>query len=85
MKLRVWWIPQIPMKPCHFPVKSLEDGVFLMDALAKYDLFQFENRVKPDYCNTGGIEIWENGEWCEWSDEETGEDDPRAYLENPNA
>ena len=80
MKLRVWWIPQIPMKAFYVDVSSVEEGVKIMDVLAYYDLFQFEHRVKPDYCNAGGLQMLEEGEWVDWCDEETGEDDPREYL-----
>jgi len=79
--LRVWWVPQVPMKAFHVTVSSLQFGVEVMDALARYDAFQFDNRVKPDYCNAGGIQIFDDGEWVDWYDEETGEDDPRAHLE----
>jgi len=64
--LRVWWIPQVPMKPFHVPVESLEQAMFLLDVLADYDIFQFENRIKPDYCNAGGLEVFDDGEWFEW-------------------
>lgn len=48
--------------------------------LANYDIFQFENHIKPDYWNVSGLEVYEaaafDGEpgWCEWYDEETGDD-----------
>ena len=79
--LRVWWIPQVPGKPFRFDVDSLSEGVMLTRALAAYDIFQYENRIKPDYCNAGGIEMLDtDGEWCGWYDEETGEDDPEVFL-----
>lgn len=79
-KLKLWWIPQVPMKAFEVEVASLAEGVKLLDVLAQYDLFQFENRVKPDYCNAGGIVMLEDGEWVDWADEATGADDPREYL-----
>lgn len=54
-EFRVWWIPQMLGKPFHFPVPDLDTGILLCDALARYDLFQFENRIKPDYANAGGV------------------------------
>lgn len=68
--LKVWWIPQVPMEAFEVPVASIEQAAFLLDALAKYDLFQFENNVKPDYCNVGGLSIFEGGEWCDWWDDD---------------
>lgn len=82
-KLRVWWIPQVPMEPFHVDVSSLQEGVLLLNTLAQYDIFQLENNIKPDYCNAGGIEqLNENtNEWDDWEDDVSGEDDPIAYLE----
>ncbi len=82
-QLQVWWIPQIGMKgKFTVNVKSLEEAKRIIDVLADYDIFQFENKVKPDYCNIGGLRVWdesidptEDGEyWTDWCDEETGED-----------
>jgi hypothetical protein len=73
-KLRVWWIPQVPMNPFHHAVKNIEEAKLLLDALAEYDLFQLENHIKPDFCNVGGLEVFEGEDgWCEWYDEETGD------------
>ena len=63
--LRVWWIPQLPMKPFHVPVKSIREAKLILDTLADYDLFQFENHVKPDYSNAGGLEEFDGTEWLE--------------------
>ena len=79
IELRVWWIPQVPMEPFFVPVGSVREGVLIMGVLGKYDLFQFENKIKPDYCNTGGLEMLENGEWTDWYDDATNEDDPKAW------
>lgn len=83
--LRVFWIPQIPMEPFFVPVKSVREGVLILDTLAKYDMFQFESKIRPDYCNTGGLEMLENGEWTDWYDDETNEDDPKEWLERSAA
>ncbi|ONN71698.1 hypothetical protein [Pseudomonas oryzihabitans] len=84
-KLRVWWIPQVPMPAFYVPVSSVEEGAKIMDVLADYDDFQYRNNVKPDYSNTGGLEEQdEEGDWFSWEDEETGIDDPREYLASRN-
>jgi superinfection exclusion protein gp17 len=67
--LKVWWVPQIPGKPFEVGVESVAQAKFLTEVLANYDLFQFENRIKPDYSNTGGLSVYEDGEWCDWEDE----------------
>ena len=81
MKLKVWWIPQVPGKPFEVAVESVREGVKLMQILADYDIFQFENRIKPDYCNVGGLMMVDtDGEWVDWYDPETGDDDPEEWL-----
>lgn len=69
-KLRVWWIPQVPGPAFRCEVRDVEQAIKLMDVLADYDRFQFENSIKPDYSNAGGLEVCdESGEWSEWYDE----------------
>lgn len=68
-KLRVWWIPQIGIEQTFYiPVKTPEEGKKVMDMLAAYDAFQLQNRVKPDYSNVGGLQMWDEKEkeWCDW-------------------
>ncbi len=67
-KLRVWWIPQVPGKPFYVPVNSVEEAKKVLDLLAAYDAFQLENRIKGDYANTGGLEMWneQENEWYSW-------------------
>lgn len=81
-ELRVWWIPQVPMsKPFYVTVNTVTEGVNIMSTLAAYDLFQFENNIKTDFCNSGGLEQRVNGgAWEDWCDEDSGEDDPRVWL-----
>ncbi len=64
--LRVWHIPQVPGKPFRVDVATPREGALLLRALADYDLFQFKSRIRPDYCNAQGLEVFEDGEWCEW-------------------
>jgi len=85
--LQVWWIPQVPMKAFEVDVSSVQEGVKIMDILADYDIFQYENKIKPDYCNAGGLRRWCvdcDGEGSpgfeDWYDEETGEEDPKEFL-----
>lgn len=72
--LRIYWIPQIPMKPFHVSVKNLSEAKLITETLADYDRFQFENNIKPDYANAGGVQIFEEGEWSDWYDPTTGVD-----------
>ncbi len=78
--LRVWWIPQVPGKAFYVPVSSIAEAQKLLDVLADYDCFQFNNRIKPDYCNAGGLECFKQygapnppddfPDWCEWESED---------------
>ncbi len=68
--LKVWWIPQVPMKAFEVRVSSLAEAKLLLNTLANYDLFQFKHKVKPDYANAGGLSVFEYGEWSDWSDDE---------------
>ena len=61
VELQVWWMPQVPGKAFEYAVGTIETAETLTDALARYDLFQLHNNIKPDYCNAGGIQ-WRHPE-----------------------
>lgn len=78
--LKVWWVPQVPMKAFEVPVKDIKEAAKVLQLLASYDAFQFENRVKPDYSNAGGLNVFnpiyvdeECDGWITWYSE-NGED-----------
>lgn len=73
-KYRVWWIPQIPGRPFYFPVADRETGLQITYAFAQYDLFQYENHIKPDYANAGGVQVWDDEE-NDWIDDSFIDDD----------
>lgn len=71
--LRVWWMPQLQMKPFYVHVATLVEAKLLLNTLADYDQFQLDNNIKPDYSNTGGLEVfnsYDGNEWVDWADEE---------------
>ena len=68
--LMVWWIPQVPGRLFRVAVASRVEGQRLLRVLAAYDLFQLAQRVKPDFCNAGGLCIFEDGDWCDVDEEE---------------
>jgi len=79
--LRIWWIPQIPLKegdkPFYVNVESPDEGRQALTILGRYDVYQFKHNIKPDYSNAGGLELEdEDGDWHEWENEymETIED-----------
>lgn len=71
------------MKSFYWSVSSVEEGVRVMRLLTEYDEFQYENGIKPDYSNVGGLQVIdEDGDWVDWwyDDEEVCFDDPEEYL-----
>lgn len=85
-KLRVWWVPQVGIKETFYvPVGSVEEGKKVMDLLAAYDAFQLQNKVKPDYANVGGLQVWDEDEqdWIDWCMETENDyfDDVDEYCE----
>ena len=71
LEFRVQHIPQVPMKPFTVDCKDLAEAKKIVDVLAEYDLFQFDNNIKPDYSNVSWIESCEaDGEWEEVVDDE---------------
>ena len=82
VELRVWWIPQVPMRAFRYRVPTLQAAKMLCDALAQYDLFQYENNVKPDYDNAGGAS-WRHPELTqgEWYDFDPDDEDECQEVE----
>ena len=67
-KLRVWWIPQIGIeKSFYIQVNNPIEARKIMDVLGAYDKFQLELNLKGDYCNIGGLQMYDEEE-CEWID-----------------
>lgn len=83
-KLRVLHFPQIPCNPFEVEVEDLKEAKKMCEVLANYDLFQYENKIKPDYSNMTIVEEFdeEEQEWVSWYDEETGIDDIYEYFEH---
>ena len=56
-----------------------------MNILAAYDCFQYNNNVKPDYANAGGLQYFneEYNEWEDWyfEDDNSYYDDLDEYIE----
>lgn len=69
--LRIWWIPQIPGKSFEVEVANLVEAKLLLDVLARYDNFQFQHNIKPDYSNAGGVQEKDpNDGWVDWYPDE---------------
>jgi len=84
--MRVWWMPQVGCGATFYiPVNTVEEAKKVMDMLAAYDCFQYNHRIKPDYCNTGGIQVYDKDdkEWNDWyyEDENSYYDNVDEYIE----
>lgn len=86
-KMRVWWTSQVGTNATFYiPVETVKEAKKLLDILAAYDCFQYNHHIKPDYCNTGGLQVYneEEQEWEDWyhEDEEDYFDDIDTYCYN---
>jgi len=68
-KYRFWFIPQVPGDVFHYPVKRPRDAALVYDAVALFSLFEYDHNIKPDYASAAGLEVFEDGEWVEWENE----------------
>lgn len=68
-KLRVWWNPQIGAveESFYVPVESIEEAKKIIEILSAYDLYQLQSRIKGDFANTGGLQIY-NTEVADYED-----------------
>lgn len=86
--LRVWWIPQVPTPrgeiPFHVSVKTIDEAKLILDTLGNYDWYLEAHNHRVDYSNVGGLEVFEDGEWCEWYDDD-GNDIDDHFQEEANA
>ena len=61
--LRIWWIRNPPNPAEFILIDSPDEAVSILDRLGELDV---RNGVQV---NVGGLEIFEDGEWTEWYDE----------------
>jgi hypothetical protein len=66
--LKVWYIPQLPMSAYEVDIvrhSGESDSAYLqraaetLNAIIGLSIFEFENRIKPDYSDATGIMRWE--------------------------
>lgn len=81
LKFRVWHVPQVPGEMFTVEVPTYAEAERLKSALADYDLFQYHNNIKPDYCNASGIQIYQH-DLTEEEVEEMGLDDRWVDIED---
>ena len=70
-KLRVCHYPQIPCKPFIQEVESEREAFLVEQVMALQHLFLFENEMIPDYSNAISVQMYEDGEWVDyWNENE---------------
>jgi hypothetical protein len=76
-EMRVWHIPQVPGKAFHIRVDNIKEAHDVLHVLANYDLFQYKNKIKGDYSNASGLEVYVtdydgegNPGWNEWHNDD---------------
>lgn len=74
-RFKVWYIPQIPMTAFEREYDDFDTAKAVLNAVINFSIFEFENRVKPDYADMAGMERWEDGDW-----EEVEEDQWNEFL-----
>lgn len=80
-RYRVYYIPQVPMKAFTVEVTGLDAAQLLLDTIIKFSIFEFENKVKPDYSDACGIERWEEDSETGWDWFELDEDEQEEILQ----
>lgn len=73
-RYQVWYIPQVPMPAFERVYDDLETAKTVLNAIIDFSIFEFENRVKPDYADAAGIAVWEDGDWCDIEEQEWRDD-----------
>lgn len=73
--LRVWYINNPPNRPTLHPVRDIEAALTTYEELLRED--------KGEYHPAIGLEVFENGQWCEWYDDNG--DDIQDVLRNEDS
>lgn len=69
MKLRIAYIPQVPMQPFYKRVATVEEAKLVAETLWTFSAFELANNIKLDYSDALDLEIFEDGEWVSWYDD----------------
>ena len=82
--LRVWHVPQVPGPAFKVRVVSVTEGLDLVRCLCRYDEFQLEENIKPDFFSASGIERYEeDGEGgYDWFEVDLEEDEEEEVLDD---
>jgi hypothetical protein len=48
-KYKAWYIPQVPMDSFEVETDNVDFAIKLYETLVKFSIFEYNNKVKPDY------------------------------------
>lgn len=71
-QFRAVYVPQVPMHALTVEAPTLEKAVYALESVIALSIFEYENRVKPDYSDFACIEHWNGVDWEFVDDEEWG-------------
>jgi hypothetical protein len=73
-KFRAWYIPQVPMHPFEVERPTAVEAQAALDLITNFSIFEFDNNIKPDYSDAGGVEEWDEAAQ-EWFDADIDEEE----------
>jgi len=71
-RFKAWYIPQVPMKAFEVERPTAVEAQAALGLLTDFSIFEFENKVKPDYYDAGGVVEWDEATQ-EWHDLEAAD------------
>lgn len=70
-EFRIWYVHQVPSMAYQRDVPDPQTGELILDAIYDLAIFQYEQKMIPDYANMGGVLYRdEDGEWIDYHSEE---------------
>lgn len=69
-QLRIAYVPQVPGRPFYKEVADIEEALLIGKTLVDFSLFEYKQRVKPDYTDFIDLEELNDGEWESWYNDE---------------
>ena len=69
-KLRVVHVPQVPMEGYSVEVFNEREAFLIEQAFAGQHLFLYSKNVIPDYSNVIFVEMFKNGKWVDYYNED---------------
>ena len=69
-KLRLCYVHNVPNNPVSIDVDSAKQAIDIKEVIANVMLDLQENNQIPDFSNVFWLEVFEDDEWLEWTNED---------------